>query len=262
MNDMSVAFMVVDAPDGVSTAVSSRGFGRGAVHVRFERDGGAGVGRGLLDHRVDDRAQRVRRFHGEVHHAGAGLLAVGHRDLDARPVRTTSDPALKTSCPSARVDTVTWSVFCGGCRHRASADRRRGRRSCPTRSRCTVAPCSTSISGGVSLCSGAWSSPPASVSDHGGAGRLPAPVGNLIAERHRCPRRHAEASSCRYRPSYTGETLMFAPSGALTDVMRSTEQSVCSSLRKHVEDLLRSRARAERIVHGLDLPRLRRAGSC
>ena len=27
------------------------------------------------------------------------------------------------------------------------------------------APCSTSISGGVSLCSGAWSSPPSSVSD-------------------------------------------------------------------------------------------------
>ena len=41
----------------------------------------------------------------------------------------------------------------------------------------------------------------------------------------------AEASSCRYRPSYTGETVMLAPSGALIEVMRSTEQSVCSSLR-------------------------------
>ena len=92
---------------------------------------------------------------------------------------------------------------------------------------------------------------------HGGAGRLPAPVGNLIAEGH-------------VARGGTGGVELQIPAvihGGDGDVraIRSAHRRDAQHrtvgllvVAQHVENLLRSHARAERIVHGLDLPRLRR----
>ncbi len=64
------------------------------------------------------------------------------------------EPASNVNCPSARVETLTWSVF------RAVADTNvsgspSGSVKLPNALVVWVAPCSTSISGGMSVCVGA-----------------------------------------------------------------------------------------------------------
>ena len=65
-----------------------------------------------------------------------------------------AEPVLNTSCPSARVETTTWSLFCG------TADTNvigspSGSWKLPSAFAVYVARCSTSYSGGVSACLGA-----------------------------------------------------------------------------------------------------------
>ena len=112
VNDRSVAFMVVDAPDGVSTAVSCAGSAE--VPCTY-----------CLSETVVRVSGAVCLTTGSI--TAANVLA-GFTEKYTMPVpvcwpseTVTSmparpedmDPALNTSCPSARVETVTWSVFCG-----------------------------------------------------------------------------------------------------------------------------------------------------
>ena len=62
------------------------------------------------------------------------------------------------------MDTVTWSVFCGVADTKVSGSPS-GSEKLPNALVVYEAPCSTSISGGVSVCAGALSASSASVSD-------------------------------------------------------------------------------------------------
>ena len=94
---------------------------------------------------------------------------------------------------------------------------------------------------------------------HVGVGCLPASVGNLIAERCR-------SFDCRGCVELQISSVVYgrdADVGSVRGAYRGDAQHGTVGLfvvAKHVEDLLRARSRAERIVFRFDLPGLRRAG--
>ena len=111
VNDISVAFMVVDAPDGVSTAVSCAGSAEvpctyclSAIVVRVS--GVVCLTAGSIT------AASVLAGFTEKYTMPVPVCWPSETvtSMPARP--EDMDPALNTSCPSARVETVTWSVFC------------------------------------------------------------------------------------------------------------------------------------------------------
>ena len=127
------------------------------MHIRGQLDDGIRVGNGGFRYRVDDRGQGVRGLDREIHHAGAGRRAVGDGDLDAhtsRRQRTGVERKL--------------AVGSGGHLHLVGVLGHSGDQSERVSIRIVEAAqriggitgsLLTSISGGVSNCTGAWLPP-------------------------------------------------------------------------------------------------------
>ena len=186
-----------------------RRFGGSAMHVLLKRYRSACIGRGLLDHRIDRSPQRIGRFHREIQHAGASLLAVGHGYLDARPA----------GCHRAGIEHQL-AVRARGDRHLIGVGRYRGDQCQRIAIRVgEAAQRVCRICGALLHVDFRWHiglgrrmvDPVGDVQGHGGARRLAPTVADLVTERHR-------ARSCGSGVQLQVPTVVYGRDGDVTAV--------------------------------------------